>query len=259
MEIIKVSNLTFEYHKKQPILNDISFAIQKGTIMTILGLNGSGKSTLIKLIAGLNKATNGTILLNDKLINNYSDNERSKLIAYVPQMLNVNVELNVMEFLLLSLTNKKNIFWKPTERDISEVMAFIEKLNIDNNIFNKQMNELSGGQRQIITIAAALLQDTEIIILDEPTAALDMKNQYVVLHFLKKLCKESNKTIVFSTHDPNHALRLGGNVIILSDNKILFSGKCRENITPSNLKKIYGDNVVYASESKHKIITLGDF
>jgi iron complex transport system ATP-binding protein len=106
-------------------------------------------------------------------------------------------------------------------------------------------------------ICGALLQDAKIIILDEPTAALDMKNQYAVLQFLKK-CRNENKTIIFSCHDPNHALRLGGYTIALHEGKIYFQGESREIIKAENLKKIYGDNVLDSKDSKYNFITIGD-
>ncbi|MDR3263970.1 MAG: ABC transporter ATP-binding protein [Clostridiales bacterium] len=257
--LIKIENLSFEYHKGEPVLQDINLEINENTINVFLGLNGCGKTTLIKLIAGLQRQTNGTILLNNKPIKEYSDTARSKYIAYVPQNTNNNMAFTVEEFLLLSFTNQRNLLWQPTTDDLNKVKHFIKNLDIDEDKLQKKMCELSGGERQIVIIAGALLQDAKIIILDEPTASLDMKNQYAVLHFLKKCQKENDKTIIFTCHDPNHALRLGGDTIAIHNGKILFKGQSRDIIKAKNLKKIYGESVIDSKYSQYNIITLEDF
>jgi iron complex transport system ATP-binding protein len=127
---------------------------------------------------------------------------------------------------------------------------------MDENKLFRRVDELSGGERQIVMICGALLQDAKIIILDEPTAALDMKNQYAVLQFLKKCQRDEDKTILFSCHDPNHALRLGGYTIALHEGKIFLQGESREIIKAENLKKVYGENICDSKDSKYNIITI---
>jgi iron complex transport system ATP-binding protein len=255
MSLIEVRDLCFEYTKDSRIFEGINLSIEKGTINVILGLNGSGKTTLIKLLAGLMKSTNGIITIDEKSVLSMSDHERSKLIAYVPQLVTSRIAFTVEEYLTLSLTNQKGIYWRPNEEDKKKVTDFAERFGIDGNKRGRRVDELSGGERQIVMICGALLQEAKIIILDEPTAALDMKNQYEVLQFLKK-CKGENKTIIFSCHDPNHALRLGGHTIALHEGKIFLQGESRKIIKAENLKKIYGENVCDSKNSQYNFITI---
>jgi len=255
MSLIEISNLCFEYTKGSHILRSINLSIETGTINVILGLNGSGKTTLIKLLAGLMKPTTGSITIDRKPVLSMSDHERSKLIAYVPQLVTSRIVFTVEEYLSLSLSNRKSIYWRPDEKDKAKVVNFAKRFEIEDKL-DRRVDELSGGERQIVMICGALLQDAKIIILDEPTAALDMKNQYAVLQFLKKCHKTENKTIIFSCHDPNHALRLGGGTIALHEGKIYLKGESREIIKAENLIKIYGENVCDSKDSKFNFITM---
>lgn len=256
MALIEVRSLCFEYTKDNHIFKDINLFIETETINVILGLNGSGKTTLIKLLAGLIKSTSGSITINGKPISSMSDHERSKLISYVPQFATSRIAFTVEEYLTLSLTNQKSIYWRPDEKDKEKVIYFANRLGIDINKLDRRVDELSGGERQIVMICGALLQNAKIIILDEPTAALDMKNQYTVLQFLKKCHRKENKTIIFSCHDPNHALGLGGNTIALHKGEIYLQGKSREIIKAENLKKIYGENICDSKDSPFNFITI---
>jgi iron complex transport system ATP-binding protein len=258
MSLIEIQNLKFEYSKGNTILAGIDHSFEAGTINVILGLNGCGKTTLIKILAGLLNPTHGSIIVDGKPILSLSDHERSKLFAYVPQFATSRIAFSVEEYLLLSLTNQKSIYWRPDQKDKDKVREFSERLSIDDKKFNRRVDELSGGERQIVMICGALLQDAMIIILDEPTAALDMKNQYKVLQFLKRCHKHEEKTIIFSCHDPNHALRLGGNTIALHEGKIHMSGNSREVIKAENLKEIYGEYVCDSKESPYNFITIND-
>ena len=256
MALLEINDLSFEYNKKNTILSHINHRIEPGTINIILGLNGCGKTTLIKLLAGLLQSTSGNIIIDGKPVLSLSDYERSKLIAYVPQFASTKIAFTVSEYLLLSLTNQKNIYWRPSEKDKTKVNEFATRLGINENNLHRENDKLSGGERQIVMICGALLQDTKIIILDEPTAMLDMKNQYAVLQFLKKSHKDEHKTIIFSCHDPNHALRLGGNTIVLHNGEIYLNGESREIINAKNLKAIYGENVCDTKDSQYNFITI---
>ena len=121
----------------------------------------------------------------------------------------------------------------------------MERFGIE-HLSEKRLGELSGGERQIVSICASMAQDTKVVILDEPCSALDIVNQDKVLSILKSIAEEDNKTIVLSTHNPNHALYLNSNVVLMKDGKIADSGCAREVITPDRLRTIYGGRVCYS-------------
>ena len=116
------------------------------------------------------------------------------------------------------------------------------------HLLDKKLGEISGGERQIVSICSAIIQDTDLVILDEPTSALDIKNQHTVLSIIKEIASECGKTFILSSHNPNHALFLDSNVILLQNGKISVIGNAKEIITKESLSEIYGDNLCYSKD-----------
>lgn len=240
---IEIKNLIYKYSKKgQNILNDITLKIEPGTINILLGLNGSGKTTLIKTLVGLNEQYLGSISYFGKELKELKILERSKIISFVPQYSDNNLEIFVIDYLSYGFANRIKFYQEPSYEQIQEIKKYANKLGFE-YLLNKKLNELSGGQRQIINIFSALLQKTEILILDEPTSSLDLSNQNFILNILNKIRKKENKTIIFSTHNPNHALFLNSNVILLDKGKIVCVGNSKDIINIKNLKPIYGEKI----------------
>ena len=119
----------------------------------------------------------------------------------------------------------------------------------------KKLGEISGGERQIVSICSAIIQDTEIVILDEPTSALDIKNQHKVLSIIKEIATEQRRTFILSSHNPNHALFLDSNVMVLQNGKIAMSGNAKETIKKEMLSEVYGENICYSSELSYDEIS----
>lgn len=256
--MIKIENISFSYvGEKQEVLTDISINISKGDITTILGLNGSGKTTLIKLMASILKPNNGKIKVNGNDLANLTIKERSKLIAYVPQLVKADYDFLVSDYLSFSLVNQIEGFRSPTIKQKEKIIELAKQFKIE-NLMDKKLNNLSGGERQIVSICSAFIQETPIIILDEPTSALDLKNQATVIKILKEWNRRKEKTFILSTHNPNHALSLGGHTVILHDNKVLSHGESRKIVTVETLKPVYGDIIDYASNIEYKVITTKD-
>ena len=245
---IKINNVSFKYDKraKTNTLENINLDIKDGSINVLLGLNGCGKTTLLKLLAGLEKPLEGTIKYNDKELSKISIKDRSKTFAYVPQHSYVVGDIPVYDYLLFGLTNTLEFYQRPKEKEMQKVHEIAKRLNIE-DLLDKNIGEVSGGERQKIFIACALLQDTDIILLDEPTSALDIKNQNIVLSLLKEISKEG-KTIIFSSHNPNHALFLDSNVILMNKGNIATTGAAKELIRVDKLVSIYGEHVCYSKE-----------
>lgn len=244
---ISIKNLSFKYNKKlKNVVDDLSLTIEEGTIMVLLGLNGCGKTTLIKLLAGLLPANTGSIEYDSEDIKNISIKERSKKFAYVPQKTYVADDFYVKDYLTYGFVNALRFYETPKQEQLDKVKSLSEELGIT-NLLDKKMGKISGGERQIVTIASCLLQDTPIILLDEPTSALDLKNQNLVLTLLNKISKQG-KTIILSSHNPNHALFLESNVALMDKGKIIEVGPSKELITVDTLKNIYGGSICYSKE-----------
>ena len=238
---IKTSDLSFKYFKNSKnIIDTINLQINKNKVNIILGLNGSGKTTLIKLLAGIYKPTYGQVLYDDKNLANIKIKNRCKIFSYVPQKISVDSDILVKDYLSYGLLNTINLFKSPKKEDFDKVIEISQKLNIE-YLLDKKIGQLSGGEKQLCALASAFLQNTDVIILDEPTSALDIKNQVIFLRYLKKLSE--NKTIIMSSHNPNHALYLDSYCYILKDNKLYKEGPSNNIIKPELLSEIYGDSI----------------
>ena len=219
----------------------------------LLGLNGCGKTTLIKLLAGLLKEDEGTIKYNDTDLNLISIKERSKIFSYVPQKSFGADDFLVRDYLTYGFVNELKFYESPKKEHLEKVIEISKELGIS-HLLDKKMGKISGGERQIVTIASCLLQDTPIILLDEPTSALDLKNQHLVLNLLNKISNEG-KTIILSSHNPNHALYLKSNVALMNNGRIVKEGLWNELIETESLKEIYGDEICYSNELSYKEIS----
>lgn len=252
---IKISNLSFKYDKKaaKTVLNLINLEIKPGSVNVLLGLNGCGKTTLIKLLAGLEKPLEGTIEYDDKNLQTIKIRERSKIFTYVPQQANVTNDIPVRQYLSYGTSNTLAFYEHPGKEEMKRVEAMAERLHVS-HLLDKNLGEISGGELQIVLIACSLIQSTEILLLDEPTSALDMKNQNLVLSILKDVAKEG-KTIILSSHNPNHALYLNSNVVLIHDGVIRDEGPAKELIKVEKLKPIYGDHVCVSNELGYEEIS----
>ena len=253
---IKTSNLSFKYDKKaaKPVLNSINLEIKEGTVNVLLGLNGCGKTTLIKLLAGLEKPTEGTIFYDGQDLQTIRIKERAKKFSYVPQQANVTNDVPVRQYLSYGTTNTLAFYEHPGKEEMKLVEDTSEKLHIT-HLLDKNLGEISGGELQTVLIACSLIQNTPIMLLDEPTSALDMKNQNLVLSILRDIAKEQNKTIILSSHNPNHALFLDSNVVLIHDGVVREEGPAKELIKVEKLVPIYGDHVCVSKDLGYEEIS----
>jgi len=222
----------------QDILNDITFSIDRGEYVALLGPNGGGKSTLVKLILGLLKATSGEI-------NIFGENQREfkswYKIGYVPQNISLfdnNFPLSVYETISLGLAGKKSWFSFLSSSDKKDIDSVIDVASID-DLRYKNLSELSGGQRQRVMIARALVSNPEILILDEPSTGVDISSQKKFYQFLKKLNIEKNLTIIFITHDLGVIADDVTNVLAVNQ-KLIFTGTAEEMLSCEAVSKVYG-------------------
>lgn len=235
--IYEVENVNFKYESdKRLILDNVSLSLNEGEVMSILGPNGAGKTTLLNCLAALSVPDSGTIRLCGRNIGDMKVKEIASLVSYVPQNHIPAFSYTVMNFVLMGRAPKIGMFERPKDRDIEITMKILEEMGLS-DLADKPYTEISGGERQKVTIARALVQEPKAILFDEPTAHLDYGNQIKILRLIKHL-SEKGYAVIITTHNPDHAIMLGGTVSVLSRDGNLQSGPVSEIITESKLKEV---------------------
>jgi iron complex transport system ATP-binding protein len=217
--MIFIKNIIAGYFDKK-VLNNISFNIENGDFFGIIGENGIGKTTLLKVLCNLIKPYSGIIYIKNKNIDCFSKNELSKIISFLPQNMNTDFDFTVYDFIMFGRYPYMNILKIPSKNDYIELEKTIKILNI-NNLLQRKINTLSGGEKQKVLIAQVLVQNTDIIVLDEPTSHLDAVNQEYVFEILKKMNEKYNKTIVITLHDLNYVKKFCNKIISMPNYRIL--------------------------------------
>lgn len=238
MEAISVKNLSVAY-ENNTIIENMNLSIPKGKISIIIGANGCGKSTLLKTIARINKPKNGDIFINNKSIKELKEKNIAKEVAFLPQGPTCPSGLTVRELVAYGRFPHQKIIGGLNSHDKDLIDWAIEETGLK-EFADREVENLSGGQRQRAWIAMTLAQETEIIMLDEPTTYLDMSYQLEVLEVLQRLNKEKKITVVIVLHELNNACRFADNIIGLRKGKIICEGKPMDVINKGNLKEIYG-------------------
>ena len=238
--VIHLENVCFSYNKA-PVLKNISTKFSPNRITFIMGNNGSGKTTLLKNIMGFLSPQKGKISVDNTDTKTIDKITLSKIISYVPQAIHLNTDFSVLDYLALGRTPHMGLIAKMRNEDYTLIDRLSQKMGI-NDLFDSPFNDLSGGQKQLVAITRSLVQDTPIIILDEPMSALDIGKQVNLLNILLSL-SESGKTILLTTHNPNHALSIDSDSCFLSGGEIVASGQSQSIIDETLLLKIYGDYV----------------
>ena len=228
-------------HPGRTLGRAIDLDVQTGEVLCVLGPNGGGKTTLFRTLLGLLPTHAGTIALSGKPLDAYKPAERAKLMAYVPQAGNSAFAFTVHEVVLMGRTAHLGLFASPGAKDIAAANAAINELNIA-HLADKSFTQISGGERQLALIARALAQASPLLILDEPTASLDFGNQTLILNEIRRL-KASGRSVLFCTHDPDHALQCADRALLLHRGNVLALGIPREVVTAANLKTLYGVDV----------------
>ena len=234
MSIIDIKNLSFGYDKTRKVLDNLSASFDEGRIIALIGKNGSGKSTLLDCLLGTNEYS-GEILINGQNIKELSDKEYARLVSFIPQSVQINIDYSIRDFISFGRNPHLKLGLSLTNDDYSKVIENAEKCGIT-HLLDKDINKVSGGERQLAFIARALTQETPIIIMDEPTASLDFGNQQKLFKIMGSLVTEG-KTIIFTTHNPNHLVNLKCDIFAVSDSVL----KKIDELNESTIKNIYGE------------------
>lgn len=248
--MLEIKDITFRYSRRAPlILDNINLTLEKGEIGILLGKNGSGKTTLFKNILGIEKPESGSISYDGKDLLRLSRRERAGYIAYVPQDIQFG-DLTVYDTVLMGRMAYFGLRAGKEDEKITEEVLNDMGLT---ELASRNANELSGGERQKIAIARALVQEPKLLIFDEPTGNLDIANEQLILKEAKKVAKEKGIGILTSLHDLNQALDLGTKFFFIKEGKIVYSGG-PEIVTKEVIKEIFNADVEIIEHDGRSII-----
>jgi iron complex transport system ATP-binding protein len=238
---LEFRDVAFSYAPGENIFSGINLKSIDKDVLVILGPNGCGKTTLLKCAAGILKAQQGEILLDGEDISSCKRMDIAKKIGYVSQEHSQGFAYSVKEFVVMGRTPYLNIFSSPAEKDYNIASESISSVGIS-HLKDKRYTELSGGEKQLVLIARMLTQQPSVLLLDEPTSHLDLKNQTVVLRLVKKLAK-SGLSVIMTSHFPNHAITFAGHTAIMHRGAFIAQGPSEEIINEANLKRAYGIDI----------------
>ncbi len=230
-------DIWFRYRDKE-VLKGVSLEHSCG-IGCLLGPNGAGKTTLLRVITGVLQPQRGVVELNGTRITELGFIERAKLISYVPQEFTVKFPYNVIDIVLMGRNPYINPLRGPDKHDEEKAWKALETLGIEALAY-KPFTYLSGGEKRLVLIARALAQESKLMLLDEPTSFLDFKNKHRILKLIRKIARESGKTVLITLHDPNLAYMYCDKVFLMKEGRIYYSGIPKDTITAENISKIYG-------------------
>ncbi|AEM38295.1 ABC transporter-related protein [Pyrolobus fumarii 1A] len=227
-------------YKGRPVLRGVSFAAEAGRLTVILGPNGAGKSTLLRVLAGLHRPDRGYAIIAGLRIPGASTREIARRVGYVPQMQQGRPLLTVIEYVAMSRVVARGS-WRLRDDDLEEAYRALQLLGIE-HLAGRVLSELSGGQRQLVSIAQALAKRPQVHLLDEPTSALDIRNQHMLLDLLREIARREKVTIVAVLHDITLAANYADDIIVMRDGTIVACGPPQEVLDEKLVSTVYGVN-----------------
>jgi iron complex transport system ATP-binding protein len=235
--MLRLENLTLAYDR-EIILNGINLTVRAGEILSLIGPNGSGKSTLIRAMSSVLKPKGGKISLDGKDVSTLKRDELARIMAVVPQNPNLPPAFTSFEIVLLGRTPHLGLLRYESGRDFDLVWKAME-ITQTQHLAERRVGELSGGERQRLTLARALAQESKILLLDEPTANLDINYQIETLEIIRGLCLGEDLAAVMAMHDLNLAAQYSDRLVLLNEGRIWAEGSPEEVITAENAKEVY--------------------
>jgi iron complex transport system ATP-binding protein len=236
--ILDISSICLSFRDKV-ILSNVSFSVSKGEFFVIIGPNGAGKTSLLKILAGLENRQQGSVLLRGKNISAYTRRSIAQVLAIVPQQIEVGFPFSVSETVIMGRTPHLGILGMESKDDFriaQEAMKFTDV----SHLANRKLYQLSGGELQRVIIARAICQQPEIILLDEPTTALDPAHQLKIMDLMEKFRSQHGTTIIMVSHDLNLASMYGDRLLLLKEGKVVKAGNPKTVLNKALLEESYG-------------------
>lgn len=239
---LSVVHLGFSYGE-HVVLRDISFELQAGEVLSVLGPNGVGKSTLFRCVLNFLKDYTGQVMVDSVDVRTLPQRELARKIAYIPQIHRPTFGYSVLDTVLMGTARQLNAFSLPKEAQVKQAYAALERIGVA-HLSARDFSQLSGGEQQMVLIARALSQQADLLIMDEPTSALDYGNQLRLMAQIRKLADEGYGVLV-STHNPQHALSFADRILALDHGGIAALGLPREVLTAPLMEQLYGVKVEF--------------
>lgn len=237
--MLSLRKVTYRYDgSRQNALHEMNLDIREGSVTAILGPNGAGKSTLLHVMLGWLAPLEGSIILKNRPIKEYSRREAGQIMSLVPQIENMPFDYSILEYVLLGRTPYLNPLESPRKGDLDIAMHAIEIAGLG-GMEGRAVTSLSGGERQLVLLARALTQQPEMILMDEPTSHLDLANKARLTNILREL-NSAGSTILLTTHEPEAAAAVSTDVILMRAGQVVTSGPLSEIFTAENLTDTYG-------------------
>ncbi len=247
---LKVKNLYFEYVKDNLFFKDLNLVVEASKITALIGSNGCGKTTLLKNIANLFQLKSGEIIYDDIYLNKLENKQRAKILSYMSQHSSVVEKISALDTILLG--RKPYIKYTYSKSDYELANKFISILNLE-SIIKKNFDSLSGGEKQRVLLAKALMQEPKVLLLDEPNNHLDPKNQIEALQLIEFVSKKFNLITIIVLHDINLALRLAQNIIMMK-NKEIINHINIEDLTKEHLESIFSMEMDFVNHKGLKTV-----
>ena len=237
---IQVEHLSFSYGK-EPVLQDLSFCASSGEFWSVLGANGAGKSTFFRCMLGLLRPKEGRILIDGQDISGMKPSQLARKLAYIPQSHSPVFHYSVYDMVLMGTTVRQGSFQTPGKGEEGKVYRALERLHIS-HLADRDYSTLSGGERQLVLIARALVQEAGILLMDEPSASLDFGNRIRVMETVRDLTKEGY-CVIQTTHDPEQAYLYSNGILAMKKGKILAQGSPKDIFKAELISQLYGVEV----------------
>ncbi|MDY6911243.1 MAG: ABC transporter ATP-binding protein [Chloroflexota bacterium] len=248
---LQLEGVRFAYNSSQPVLQGVNLEASSGEITALIGPNASGKSTLLKCIAGILRPE-GNILLDGRKTSEFKKKDITRYISYLPQDSSSRALMTVFEAVLLG--RLQSLSWRVSDDDLSITAKVMDDIGIE-DLASRFLDELSGGQKQMVSIAQALVREPRVLLLDEPTSNLDLRHKLEILDLVRDIASKNGITTIIALHDLSLSARYADRLVVLQDGNVYSSGAPEDVLTQGMIRSVYEVNAKVSTDEEILQIT----